>query len=234
MLARQKTLANAILITKQKTRPQPEQPTRKRAVVLKQHSGTSWRSAHNGPIVRQPHLCCRPPTSSPLRGEVGVFQLNRHPGRGESIFARLIHFSWTRRELSLRLPAKALKGREGVWSSWRWTCLQRSGVSYRTRLISSNYKRPRVKTILHSPVAGSQHWAESQRTHRLEMSGAFDKLKFILGEERFLEPFVHANMCSDFSHLNKLHKNKYKVSQPFPKLPETPISCSSPVKSKES
>lgn len=230
MLARQKTLANTAIITREKARPQPEQPTRKRPMVLKQHSGTSWRSAHNGPIVWRPHLCCRPPTSSPLRGEVGVFQLNRHPGRGESIFTRLIHFSWTRRELSLRLPAKSLKGRAWVWSSWRWTCLQRSGVSYHTRLISSNYKKPRVKTILHSPVARSQRWAGPQRTHRLETSGAFDKLKFILVGERFLEPFVHANMCSDFSTLNKWHKNNYKVSQPFQRQPKTPISWSSPGK----
>lgn len=62
MLARQKTLANTTIITREKARPQPEQPTRKRPMVLKQHSGTSWRSAHNGPIVWRPHLCCRPPT----------------------------------------------------------------------------------------------------------------------------------------------------------------------------
>jgi len=41
-----------------------------------------------------------------------TFQLNRHPVRGESIFTRLVHFSWTRSELSLCLQAKSLKGRE--------------------------------------------------------------------------------------------------------------------------
>lgn len=187
--------------------PQYYQPTRNRTTTLKQHSATSWRSSNNGRIVRQPRLCWRPPTSSPLQGEVKIFQLNRHPVRGESIFTRLVHFSWTRREFSLCLQAKSLKRREWVWSSWRWTGLQRSGILYHTRLISSNDKRPRVKTIPHGLVAGSQRQTETQRTCRacLEMSGPFDKLKFILVNEKFLESFVPVNMCSNISYLNKLH-----------------------------
>lgn len=115
--------------------PQYYQPTRNRTTTLKQHSATSCRSSNNGRIVRQPRLCWRPPTSSPLQGEVKIFQLNRHPVRGESIFTRLVHFSWTRRELSLCLQAKSLKRREWVWRWWRWTCLQRSGILYHARLI---------------------------------------------------------------------------------------------------
>lgn len=46
------------------------------------------------------------------------------------------------------------------------------------------------------------------------MSGAFDKLKFILVNEKFLESFVHANMHSNISHLNTLHKISKKLVSP--------------------
>lgn len=67
-----------------------------------------------------------------------------------------------------------------------------------------------MKTIPHSPVARSQQEAQTQRRRRacLEMSGAFDKFKFILVNEKFLGSFLHVNMCSNISNLYKLHQKK--------------------------
>lgn len=75
MLAREKTLANTVIITTQKAMPQCYQPTRNRATMLKQHSATSWRSSNNGCIVPQPHLCWRPPTSPLLQGEASSIDI---------------------------------------------------------------------------------------------------------------------------------------------------------------